>query len=303
MQEEYFRKSFPIPLPDRLTVTYRKVRRVRYMLILIINKAGRGSVTSEDDDLSLFVLRKGFKMTREKSITLKKLFTLIMSFLIVAASMPAAVITGAQTAYAADSTISVSLSRSDSSYSYGGTGLAHKFSVTVGGKTRPAFCLEPDKVAPETGTRTAAAMSDSSKVAQTMYYCYGYPGQKKLQSWLNNNGYSSYSSGTDFYLLSHVLLSYAYDSSGAFVGWTNGQPNTKINASYQEMVKKAYAYVKSLDDPAGFDSQISFSSGAGSTAKAEWTEDLEFRSETITLVTKIWWQGFYHFCVEYLHLL
>lgn len=283
MQEEYFRKSFPIPLPDRLTVTYRKVRRVRYMLILIINKAGRGSVTSEDDDLGLFVLRKGFKMTREKSITLKKLLTLIMSFLIVAASMPAAVITGAQTAYAADSTISVSLSRSDSNYSYGGTGLAHKFSVTVGGKTRPAFCLEPDKVAPSTGTRKAAAMSDSSKVAQTMYYCYGYPGQKKLQNWLNNNGYSSYSSGTDFYLLSHVLLSYAYDSSGAFVGWTGGQPNTEINASYQEMVKKAYAYVKSLDDPAGFDSQISFSSGAGSTSKVTWTEDLEFKSETITL--------------------
>ena len=116
-----------------------------------------------------------------------------------------------------------------------------------------------------------------------MYYCYGYPGQKKLQSWLKNNGYSNYSSGTDFYLLSHVLLSYAYDSSGAFVGWTNGQPNTKINASYQEMIKKAYAYVKSLDDPAGFDSQISFSSGSGSTADATWTEDLEFKSETITL--------------------
>ena len=221
-------------------------------------------------------------MTREKSITLKKLFTLIMSFLIVAASMPIAMIAGAQPAFAADSTISVSLSRSDSNYSYGGTGLAHKFSVTVGGKTRPAFCLEPDKVAPSTGTRKAAAMSDSSKVAQTMYYCYGYPGQKKLQSWLNNNGYSSYSSGTDFYLLSHVLLSYAYDSSGAFVGWTGGQPNTKINTSYQEMIKKAYAYVKSLDDPAGFVSQISFSSGSGGTANAAWTEDLEFKSETIT---------------------
>ena len=53
-------------------------------------------------------------MTREKSITLKKLFTLIMSFLIVAASMPIAMIAGAQPAFAADSTISVSLSRSDS---------------------------------------------------------------------------------------------------------------------------------------------------------------------------------------------
>lgn len=88
--------------------------------------------------------------------------------------MPLALLAGTQTAYAADDTISVSLSSSDHNYSYGGSGLAHKFSVTVGGKTRPAFCLEPDKLAPASGTRKAKAMSDSSKVAQTMYYCYGY---------------------------------------------------------------------------------------------------------------------------------
>lgn len=220
-------------------------------------------------------------MTKLKSKPIKKLFSLLMSFFMVISAMPIALLAGTQTAYAADDAISVSLSRSDSNYSYGGSGLAHKFSVTVNGKTRPAFCLEPDKLAPATGTRKAKAMSDSSKVAQTMYYCYGYPGQKKLQNWLKNNGYSSHASGTEFYLLSHVLLSYSYDSSGAFVGWSGGQPNTKINASYQEMIKKAYAYVKTLDDPAGFDSGISFSSNSGSTSDATWNENLEFKSQTI----------------------
>lgn len=230
----------------------------------------------------LFVLQKGFKMTKTKPFSPKKLFALLMSFLIAASAIPFAAIASTQPAYAADSSITVKLSSSNSDYTYGGSGLAYKYSVTVGSKSRPAFCLEPDKVPPDTGTRKAAAMSDSNKVAQAMYYCYGYPGQKKLQNWLNSNGYSSYSSGTDFYLLSHVLLSYAYDPSGAFVGWSNGQANTTISTSYQNMIKKAYAYVKTLDDPAGFDSQMSFASVSGGTANAKWTEDLEFKTDSIT---------------------
>lgn len=249
-------------------------------MIIIIYIAGQNPETSRKMHPGLLFCGKESNMTNLKTNRFRKLAALLMSFIVAAASIPAAMI-GAESAYAADSTISVNLSRSDSNYSYGGSGLAHKFTVTVSGETRPAFCLEPDKLAPSTGTRKAAAMSDSNRVAQAMYYCYGYPGQKKLQKWLNGNGYSSYSSGTDFYLLCHVLLSYAYDPGGAFVGWSNDQPTTKISSSYQEMVRKAYAYVKSLDDPAGFDSQISFASGSGSSASAGWTEELEFRTETI----------------------
>ncbi len=223
-------------------------------------------------------------MTKFKMFSMKRLFAFLMSFLIVATSMHFAMIAGVQPAYAvAGSTISVKLKSSSSYYNYGGSGYAHKFSVVVGGKTRPAFCLEPDKTAPDTGTRKAAAMPDSNKVARTMYYCYGYPGQKKLQSWLNSNGYSKYSTGTKFYLFSHVLLSYAYDSSGAFVGWSNGKPTATINSSYQKMVKKAYAYVNTLADPSGFNSEISFSSSSGSASNAAWTENLEFKTENITL--------------------
>lgn len=219
-------------------------------------------------------------MTKDYSITLRKLATVILAFIITVTSMPIAMLMGTQNAYAADSSITVKLSKSSSSYTYGGSGLAYKYTVNVGGTNRPAFCLEPDKVPPDTGNRKAGAMSDSSKVAQTMYYCYGYPGQRKLQVWLNSHGYSSHSTGNKFYVLSHVLLSYAYDSSGAFVGWTGALPNTKISASYQKMIKSAYAYVSSLEDPAGFNSEISFS---GSTSNATWTEDLEFKSAVLTL--------------------
>lgn len=221
-------------------------------------------------------------MTETKTLTAKRLFALLMSFLIIASSLPVSMLMTTQEAFAAD-TMSVTLSKSSSPYSYGGSGLAYKYTVIVNGKTRNAFCLQPNEVPPDTGSRKATAMADSSKVAQTMYYCAGYPGQKKLQSWLNSHGHSGYSSGTDFYLLSHVILSYAYEPDGAFVGWSNGQPNTKINSSYQSMVKDAYAYIKSLDDPAGFSSEISFSSSNGSTSDATWTEDLEFKSTTIKL--------------------
>ena len=216
------------------------------------------------------------------SITKKKWFAALMAVLITVAYMPAAMLTGTENAYAAD-TISVKLDKSSASYTYGGSGLAHHSTVTVNGKTRQAYCLQPNEVPPDTGSRKASAMSDSSKVAKTMYYCYGYPGQKKLASWLSSHGHSSYASGMNFYLLSHVLLSYQYDSSTAFVGWSGGVVSGKINESYQSMVKAAVAYVNSLDDPAGFDSAISFSSTNGSSATTTWTDDGEFKSDNITL--------------------
>ena len=129
-------------------------------------------------------------MTETKTLTAKRLFALLMSFLIIVSSLPVSMLMTTQEAFAAD-TMSVTLSKSSSPYSYGGSGLAYKYTVTVNGKTRNAFCLQPNEVPPDTGSRKATAMADSSKVAQTMYYCAGYPGQKKLQSWLNNHGHSS----------------------------------------------------------------------------------------------------------------
>jgi hypothetical protein len=125
------------------------------------------------------------------SITKKKWFAALMAVLITVAYMPVAMLTGTENAYAAD-TIAVKLDKSSASYTYGGSGLAHHYTVTVNGKTRQAYCLQPNEVPPDTGSRKASAMSDSSKVAKTMYYCYGYPGQKKLASWLSGHGHSSY---------------------------------------------------------------------------------------------------------------
>lgn len=217
---------------------------------------------------------KETEMTKPKFLP-KKLLAILLSLLTCLSSLPLSMLMMTQEAYA--DTLSVSLSRSSSSYSYGGTGLAHKYTVTVGGKTKNAYCLQPDKLSPETGTRKAAEMPDSSKVAQTMYYCCGYPGEKKLSNWLSSHGFSSYASGTNFYLFCHVLLSYAYEPDGAFVGWSGGKANTTISSSYQSMIKSAYAYVKSLPDPAGFSSEISFT-GANT---ATWTEDLQFKSSVI----------------------
>ena len=136
--------------------------------------------------------------------------------------------------------------------------------------------------APDSGNRKAVEMADSNRVSQTMYYCYGYPGQKKFASWLKNNGYGDHASGMNFYILSHVVLSYAYDSDHAFVGWSGGTASTTISSDYQSMVKKSYAYIKSLPDPAGFESEISFKSTNGATSSASWTKDGYFKSDTIT---------------------
>lgn len=232
-----------------------------------------------------FLVGKENEMNERKKETgtkRERLFAVLMSLLITLAYMPMAMIAGTSEVSAADS-INVTLSKSSTMYTYGGSGLAHHYTATVNGKTRQAYCLQPNEVPPDTGSRKASAMPDSSKVSKTMYYCYGYLGQKKLSKWLSNNGYSSHASGMDFYLLCHVLLSYQYDSSTAFVGWSGGVANTKISESYQNMIKKTAAYVNSLDDPAGFDSSISFASTDGSAASASWNSDGEFKSDVIKL--------------------
>lgn len=207
--------------------------------------------------------------------------SLLIAFAMIVTSGPLAMWISADEVYA--DTIKVKLSVDSTEHIYGGSGVSHVFTVTVNSKKRPAYCLQPHLEAPASGNRKAAEMSDSSKVSQTMYYCYGYPGQKKTATWLKKNGYTSYAKGLELYHLSHVVLSYAYDSDHAFIGWSNGSASTTISASYQTMVKKTYAYIKSLPDPAGFDSSISFKSTSGATANASWTKDGQFKSDTITL--------------------
>ena len=206
------------------------------------------------------------------------MLSFVMASLITVSSIPIAMIAETETSYAVGTSIKVDLKTSSSNYEYGGTGLTHKFTATVGGSSTPAYCLEPDVVAPSSGTKTATKLSETNKIAQIMYYCSGYPGQSKLQNWLKNNGYSSHASGTAFYCLSHVLLAYAYDSSDAFTGWNGTSPTETIDTSYQNMIKKVYAYVTTLDDPASFDSSISFNSG-----NASWTGSEGFKSSNIRL--------------------
>jgi LPXTG-motif cell wall-anchored protein len=217
---------------------------------------------------------------RTGKIKLRKIWMALLAVLITLTTIPAGMFMTTSPVYA--DTIHVTLQKGSTAYKYGGTGLAYHYTVTVNGKTRQAYCLQPSEMPPEVGNRTAAQMPDSSKVARTMYYCYGYPGQGKLSNWLKTHGHSSYASGMNFYVFCHVLLSYQYQPKTAFVGWTGPNPNTTINKSYQDMVKAAAKYVNTLPDPAGFDSSISFSSTNGSSASAKWNGS-GFKSDEITL--------------------
>lgn len=137
------------------------------------------------------------KMNYVKSKKGGRLFSLFMVLAMVLTSVPAALLASADEVYA--DTITVKLNVDDKEYIYGGSGVSHYFTATVNGKTRPAYCLQPHLVAPDSGNRKAAEIADSNRVSQTMYYCYGYPGQKKFASWLKNNGYGDHASGMNFY--------------------------------------------------------------------------------------------------------
>lgn len=208
---------------------------------------------------------------------IRRLMAGALAFLLTVCAAPAGILMTAPRAHA--DTINVTLRRDPTGYHYGGTGIGHHYTVRVNGKTRQAYCLQPNELPPSPGNRKGGAMPDSSKVAQTMYYCYGYPGQRKLATWLKKHNRGSYASGIQFYLFCHVLLSYQYQPGGAFVGWTSAGPYTTISKSYQNTVKAAAKYVNSLEDPAGFDSSVSF---GGTPAKAEWDGNA-FRTWNIVL--------------------
>ena len=107
--------------------------------------------------------------------------SLLIAFAMIVTSGPLAMWISADEVYA--DTIKVKLSVDSTEHIYGGSGVSHVFTVTVNSKKRPAYCLQPHLEAPASGNRKAAEMSDSSKVSQTMYYCYGYPGQKKTATY------------------------------------------------------------------------------------------------------------------------
>ena len=102
---------------------------------------------------------------------------------------------------------------------YYGTYSTNRFSVDG----KPAYCLEPLKATPESGSYEAE-MLETGDLRKGLYYAYGGPGHS---AYVEKFGYLGSGEGYDEnreYCMSHCILSYLYSGSpDAFTGLTNSE--------------------------------------------------------------------------------
>ena len=102
---------------------------------------------------------------------------------------------------------------------YYGTYSTNRFSVDG----KPAYCLEPLKATPESGSYEAE-MLETGDLRKGLYYAYGGPGHS---AYVEKFGYLGSGEGYDEnreYCMSHCILSYLYSGSpDAFTGLTDSE--------------------------------------------------------------------------------
>ena len=101
-----------------------------------------------------------------------------------------------------------------SDYGYGSY-LTYKYTVQFGNVSATAYCVEPSKSSPGSGTYDITKLSDSKKLAKVCYYGTKASGDEGF--FTEENGYGNLSAGARFILV-HLAASYANGGEAAFSG-------------------------------------------------------------------------------------
>ena len=99
-------------------------------------------------------------------------------------------------------------------YGYG-TYLTYQYTVKFGNVSATAYCVQPSKPGPGTGTYTINKVGDGKALAKVCYYGTKASGDDGF--FTEENGYGNLSAGARFILV-HLAASYANGSSDAFSG-------------------------------------------------------------------------------------
>jgi len=120
------------------------------------------------------------------------------------------------------------------------------FTLSIGGQTNIAYCLEPARTYPLSGDYAYQQITQNSDLAKALYYAHGGPGQNEYITTLGLSEESKY-------ILSHVVAAYFYgdanwayglnstgmDYAHAFINWINEEapvPDPKIAFSNNSLV-------------------------------------------------------------------
>lgn len=180
--------------------------------------------------------------------------------------------------FAAKSSQNVTITRGDWYYyaDYGlGSYLTSPFTVSFGNVTATAFCIEPSKPGPGSGTYEITKLEGNRELAKVCYYGTDASGDYNFFK----RSHPDFSTGKRF-VLTHLAASYANGSGDAFYG---------TNETGQSLAMELYHYA--VSQPEIPDVAMSFSK-ANVTAYVDGdrqrTEEITFRADTMqTIIMKL----------------
>ena len=160
-----------------------------------------------------------------------------------------------------------------SDYGYG-TYLTYQYTVKFGNVSATAYCVQPSKPGPGSGTYTINKVGDGKALAKVCYYGTKASGDDGF--FTEENGYGNLSAGARFILV-HLAASYANGSGDAFSG---------ANSTAQNLAMKLYNYC--VSQPEIPDVAMSFSDAnvkAYVDGNSQRTKDITFNADALQTIT------------------
>ena len=158
-------------------------------------------------------------------------------------------------------------------YGYG-TYLTYQYTVKFGNVSATAYCVQPSKPGPGSGTYTINKVGDGKALAKVCYYGTKASGDDGFFS--EENGYGNLSAGARFILV-HLAASYANGSGDAFSG---------ANSTAQNLAMKLYNYC--VSQPEIPDVAMSFSDAnvkAYVDGNSQRTKNITFNADALQTIT------------------
>ena len=160
-----------------------------------------------------------------------------------------------------------------SDYGYGSY-LTYQYTVKFGSVSATAYCIQPEKSSPGSGTYDITKLSDGKKLAKVCYYGTNASGDDGF--FTEENGYGNLSTGARFILV-HLAASYANSGDSAFSG---------ASSKAKTLAMKLYNYC--ISQPNIPDVEMSFSD-ANVTAyvdgSSQRTKEITFKADELQSIT------------------
>ena len=160
-----------------------------------------------------------------------------------------------------------------SDYGYGSY-LTYQYTVKFGSVSATAYCIQPEKSSPGSGTYDITKLSDGKKLAKVCYYGTKASGDDGF--FTEENGYGNLSTGARFILV-HLAASYANSGDSAFSG---------ASSKAKTLAMKLYNYC--ISQPNIPDVEMSFSD-ANVTAyvdgSSQRTKEITFKADELQSIT------------------